>query len=92
MYKMQSQTQIPYRESELRDKGFVSSDKNKVQNGDILPYIEPEGGNNNETLKDHCWQIHIYGEASSTSAKEIEATNLVGQKKPWPSDLMDTLG
>ncbi|WP_345952175.1 FAD-dependent oxidoreductase (plasmid) [Mucilaginibacter sp. PAMB04274] len=60
MFRIVSQTTLSYHESRLS-----SGKAGNVQGGDRLPWAPVSGADNYESLKQICWQVHIYGEANS---------------------------
>lgn len=56
-FRFASQLICNYRGSTL-----CQVDTGLVQSGDRLPWVQIEQGDNFSTLRDICWQLHVYGE------------------------------
>jgi 2-polyprenyl-6-methoxyphenol hydroxylase-like FAD-dependent oxidoreductase len=78
MFRMISQTTLHYRASPL-SSGKVGT----VHGGDRLPWVKTSLVDNYESLRDICWQIHVYGEEPPEIRGWCEHNGIVFHAFTW---------
>lgn len=80
IFRRASQLICSYRDSSLSE---ASNAWNSVQPGDRLPWAKTDAGENLETLRYLCWQLHVYGDPKLAVAEWCQRMDVRLAHFPW---------
>lgn len=80
IFRRLTQLICSYRESPLSE---ASNASNIVQPGDRLRWAKTDSGDNFETLRYLCWQIHVYGDLKPAVAEWCQRMDVRLAHFPW---------